>query len=91
MTPDVLWLTLGKVVAAIGGSGTLIALLKWLWDQGSGRNGRRARAVRDAISAMRDAAEWADYAMQVRAWCRREHGFDPGMPPLPDEEDRGES
>ena len=79
MPPDV-WLTLGKIVAAIGGSGTLIALLKWLWDQGSGRTARRTRVIRDAISAMRDAAEWAEAYWEIRSWCRQSHGYDPSMP-----------
>lgn len=86
MTPEAL-LTLGKWVAAAGGVGTVGALLKWFYDQASGRSARKTARVRSAIEAMRDAGVWADAYWRYRTWCRQAHGYDPDAPTPPDEDD----
>lgn len=80
------WLgTVRELVAWVGGSATLIALGKWVWDQASGRNRRRVQKVRDAIDATQsEGRAWEAY-WALRWWVIHTYGEVAGMPPAPED------
>lgn len=75
-------------LGAAGIFGLLASLVRAILGWVSGASQRRMRHLRDAISAMTEAGEWASAYWSGRKWCSRHHVWDDeytrGYPPPPE-------